>query len=198
MSKFIESIAVIEGEIRNFAAHQKRMFATLFALYGENFCLDLEEIFPEIPSQGKYKCRVVYDQNILDIQLIEYEIRTMNSFRLVENDALDYRWKFEDRRIFDEMKNAVDQDEIIIVQEGQVTDTSFSNLVFFDGKNWITPTTYLLNGTMRQSLLAQHRIIEQPIGMCDLRNFQSFKLINAMMDLDESPNLPITMIHGIS
>ena len=95
---------------------------------------------------------------------------------------------------FSYLKDAVNEDEIIIVQNGQITDTSYSNLVFFDGEKWITPTTYLLNGTMRQSLLQTKQIIEKPIQVEDLNRFESFKLINAMMDLEESPELPISII----
>jgi 4-amino-4-deoxychorismate lyase len=85
-------------------------------------------------------------------------------------------------------------DEILIIKNGFVTDTSFSNIVFFDGIKWITPSTYLLNGTQRQQLLQQGAIIEEEIRPSDLKHFRFAKLINAMLDLETSPSIDILII----
>jgi 4-amino-4-deoxychorismate lyase len=158
--------------------------------------LNVSQLFQFAGNQriGKFKCRIVYAESIEEFQMLPYQIRRIHSVRLVESNAIDYRFKLEDRQAFSYLKDAVNEDEIIIVQNGQITDTSYSNLVFFDGEKWITPTTYLLNGTMRQSLLQTKQIIEKPIQVEDLNRFESFKLINAMMDLEESPELPISII----
>lgn len=198
MSRFIESIGVLHGEIRNLAFHQKRMNETYWTFFGKENSMDLNEILNDssFPLYGKFKCRIVYAEEVLDIQFMPYEIRPLDSFALVENNALDYRWKYDNRQVFERMKKDVNENEIIIVQNGEITDTSYSNLVFFDGENWVTPTTYLLNGTMRQSLLESKQIIEKPIQVEDLHRFVSFKMINAMMNLEESPNLSMSLIHG--
>lgn len=158
--------------------------------------LNVSQLFQFADNQriGKFKCRIVYAESIEEFQMLPYQIRRIHSVRLVESNAIDYRFKLEDRQAFSYLKDVVNEDEIIIVQNGQITDTSYSNLVFFDGEKWITPTTYLLNGTMRQSLLQTKQIIEKPIQVEDLNRFESFKLINAMMDLEESPELPISII----
>lgn len=196
MSRFIESICILDGEIRNLEYHQQRMNHSRYKLFGLMDELDVSEIIQidENQKSGKFKCRIVYAESIEEIQILPYQIRPIHSVRLVENNAIEYRFKFEDRQAFAYLKDAVNEDEIIIVQNGQITDTSYSNLVFFDGEKWITPTTYLLNGTMRQSLLQTKQIIEKPIQVKDLNRFESFKLINAMMDLKESPELPISII----
>lgn len=48
---------------------------------------------------------------------------------------------------------------MLIVRDGWVTDTSFTNVVFEDaGGGLYTPETCLLEGTRRQSLLDEGRI----------------------------------------
>lgn len=197
MSRLIESICINDGEIRNLKYHQKRMDNSRFELFGLKDVIDLKKAIQisEKEQIGKYKCRIVYAEEIESIEFIPYEIRTIKSFRLVENEKIDYQFKFENRKIFDEMKEMVGEDEIIILQKGKICDTSYSNLVFFDGEQWITPTSYLLNGTMRQYLLDTTQIIEDEIYPKDLNRFLTFKMINAMMDLDESPELSINLIH---
>ena len=82
-------------------------------------------------------------------------------------------------------EKAPSYDEVIIVKDGYITDTSYTNLCFFDGTTWFTPDTPLLPGTMRQRLLDQGIIKEKSIPLSDLNKYQSISLINAMMDLGE-------------
>jgi len=57
-----------------------------------------------------------------------------------------------------------------------------------------TPSTPLVAGTMRQSLLDTGLITEKLIRVENLAEFDEFLLINAMMDLDESPIYNISLI----
>lgn len=196
MSRFIESICILDGKIRNLAFHQARMNRSRYKLSGIDEEIDLEKfiISSQIPSIGKYKCRIVYNEKIESIEFIPYKIRTIHSIKLVENNEIEYRYKFLDRQAFELLSDSVTEDEILIVQNGRITDTSYSNVIFFDGENWITPTTFLLNGTMRQHLLKSNQIIEKEIDASHLSDFISFKLINAMMDFNESRELDISII----
>lgn len=196
MSQLIETICILEGEIRHLDFHQKRLNRSRYKLLGLDDELDLDRILkiPENLKNGKLKCRIVYSEKINSIEFLPYSIRPIHSVKLVENNSIEYKYKLEDRTAFEFMKDSVAEDEIIIVKNGQITDTSYSNLVFFDGENWLTPYSYLLNGTMRQHLIQTKKIQEEKINPKDLNQFLSFKLINAMMDLDESPELDISMI----
>ncbi len=196
MFRFIESICIIDGQIRNLDFHQARMNRARYKLLGLIDEFDLEKLIlsHKIPQAGKYKCRMVYSDEIESFELIPYKIRSINSIRLIENNEIEYNHKFFDRAAFELLTDSVTEDEILIVRKGQITDTSYSNIVFFDGENQITPATYLLNGTMRQSLLKSGKITEEEINPKDLNRFISFKLINAMMDLEESPELDISII----
>ncbi len=199
MSRLIESICIIDGEIRNLEFHQQRVNRSRWKLFGLNDELDLGKIiksgFDSVqPPAGKIKCRIIYGEKIESIEFHPYQIKKIQSVRLVENNEIEYPYKFENRSAFELMKDSVEEDEIIIIRKGQITDTSYSNLVFFDSENWITPTSFLLNGTMRQSLLQQGKIIEEEVNPKDLNRFLSFKLINAMMNLEESPELDVAII----
>lgn len=196
MYRFIESICIIDGMIRNLEFHQERMRRSCYKFLGIDTVRDLEKtIFSnKIPAEGQYKCRIVYGSEIESVEFVPYRIKPVHSIRLIENNQIEYAHKFLDRKPFELLLDSVTEDEILIVRKGQVTDTSFSNILFFDGENWITPSSYLLNGTMRQSLLKSGEITEEEVNPKDLNRFISCKLINAMMGPDESPDLDISII----
>ncbi len=196
MSRFIETICILNGEIRNLEFHQERFNQTRYKKWGLTDEIILKEHIwlTENQKVGKQKCRILYSETIESVEIIPYSIRNIQSLKLVENNEIEYRFKSEDRKAFELMKDSVTEDEIIILKNGQITDTSYSNLVFFDGENWITPTSFLLNGIMRQSLLKSGKIKEDEVNPKDLNRFISLKLINAMMDMDESQELDISMI----
>lgn len=198
MSRFIESICLQNGVFRNLDYHQRRMNVTRYKKFGLEEEIDLLVILNQsnFPKDGKHKVRIVYDEQIQEVEFLTYRVRPIHSIRLVENNEIEYRFKSEDRHAFELMKDSIVEDEIIIVQNGQITDTSYSNLVFFDGEKWVTPATYLLNGTMRQALLDVGQIVEEEVNPKDLNRFLSLKLINAMMDLNESPELTISVIQN--
>jgi 4-amino-4-deoxychorismate lyase len=75
-----------------------------------------------------------------------------------------------------------DCDDIIIIKDGYVTDTSFSNLVFSEGEQLFTPSSFLLNGTKRQQLLRDGKIKEKEIKMADINKYSNVFLINSMAD----------------
>ena len=85
-------------------------------------------------------------------------------------------------------------DDVLIIKNGLVTDASYSNILFFDGKQIVTPSTPLLEGTCRARLLATNRIVEKSISVDELQNFESFQLVNALNDFDESRWIPIQNI----
>ena len=74
-----------------------------------------------------------------------------------------------------------------------VTDSSFANIVFKRSKKWYTPWAPLLKGTMRSKLLERNLIQEEEIRLKDIYNFETFKLINAMLEF-ESPEQDLSNI----
>ena len=63
----------------------------------------------------------------------------------------------------------------------------FANVVFYDGKKWMTPTQPLFCGIKRQILLEKGLIHEAEIKQKDLRQFKHTALINAMLDIGDTP-----------
>ena len=196
MSQFIESIKIEDQKIFLADLHQKRINDT-FSHFGKSDSVDLQKIFKHLDhnEDGLYKLRLIYDlEKKIRTQMIPYAIPEIHTFQLVENNIYDYSFKFEDRKELEKMKMKSKCEEIIIVKNNHITDTSFSNLLFKKGKEWFTPTTYLLNGVQRQQLLKTKKIKETEITLQNLKDFSHFQLINAMNDFDDMFVYPIDRI----
>ncbi|MBM4176537.1 MAG: hypothetical protein FJ213_10260 [Ignavibacteria bacterium] len=194
MSQLFETIKIFNGKIFNLQYHNRRMNNSRKILLGLENEIDLSEFIriPEKFRSSLVKCKVVYSDEIQSIDLSEYRIRKIDSLKIVECNDIVYDHKFLNREKLDELKvknvQSPSQD-ILIVKNGMITDTSYSNVVLFNGTNWFTPSTSLLKGTKRASLLDENQIHETEIKLKDLKNYQKIKLINAIIDLDESPEI---------
>lgn len=196
MSQFIESIKVEDQKIYLLELHQKRVNQT-FSHFGKEDSIDLAKIYKNLQhdEDGLFKLRIAYDlDKKIRTQMIPYAIPEIQDFQLVENNSYDYSFKFEDRKELDKMKMKSKAEEIIIARNNHITDTSFSNLLFLKGKDWFTPTTYLLNGVQRQHLLKNKKIKEAEITLQNIKQFSHFQLINALNDFDDMFIYPIDRI----
>lgn len=198
MSRYIETIQVLQGELKNLEFHQERFERTRLETMGlkKHPILENEISLPRGLEQGLFKCRVSYRK---DIELIEYEshrIHKVHSLKLVRSDTIDYGYKYADRRNLDELFNQREgSDDILVVKKGCISDSYYANVLLWDGNSWVTPDTPLLPGTMRASLLRKGVIKEDRINEADLARYQKIKLINAMNDLQHAPEIPIDSIH---
>jgi len=196
MSRFIESIKVEDQKIFLTELHQKRMNDT-FSNFGKECKIDIYSLFVNLKhdEDGLYKFRIEYDlDNNFKTQIVPYAISEHDDFELVIDNEIDYTFKSADRTQFQKLKNDSGADEIIIVKENQITDTTYSNLLFLKDKTWFTPKTYLLNGVMRQSLLDSKKIKETEITIDNIKEYSHFQLINALNDFDEMFIYPIEKI----
>lgn len=199
MSQFIESIKIEDQEIFLLELHQKRVNAT-FEHFGKEGSIDIAKIFKDLEhdEDGLYKLKITYDLNKnYRTQLIPYAISEIEDFQLIENNVYDYSFKFEDRKEFEKMINKAKASEIIIVKNNHITDTSYSNLLFLKGKEWFTPSTYLLNGVQRKHLLKNKKIKEAEITLQNITEYSHFQLINAMNDFDDMFIYPISKITNL-
>lgn len=187
MSRFIESIKVEDQKIFLKELHQKRMNDT-FSHFGKECKFDIHSLFLNLEhdEDGLYKFRIEYDlENNFKIQIIPYAISELDDFELVIDNEIDYSFKSADRTQLQKLKDKSRADEIIIVKNNQITDTSYSNLLFLKDKTWFTPKSYLLNGVMRQNLLHSKEIKETEITLDNIKEFTHFQLINALNDFDD-------------
>ena len=197
MSLLLESIRLCDGNFQNLFYHERRMNRGLKLLCGVQEHFDLEEFLNKIerPSTGLFKCRLVYDESSRDLEFIPYRPKKIDTLRVVEHDRISYEFKYADRKLIDRLYGLKKEcDDILIVKRGFVTDSSFSNLVFRRGQRWYTPWSALLKGTMRSSLLERNLIQEEEIRVEDIKTFDSFKLINAMLQFD-GPEVEVSKIY---
>lgn len=176
--------------------HQKRMNDT-FSNFGKECKIDIKSLFLNLEhdEDGLYKFRIEYDlHNNYKTQILPYAISELDDFELIVDNDIDYSFKSADRTQLQKLKNDSGTDEVIIVKENQITDTTYSNLLFLKDKTWFTPKTYLLNGVMRQSLLTSKKIKETEITLDNIKEYSHFQLINALNDFDEMFIYPIEKI----
>jgi 4-amino-4-deoxychorismate lyase len=195
MSLLIESIKLLDGQFHNLDYHERRMRHALQVLRGTNN-VSLEKLLAGHlhPVKGLFKCRVVYDEVSSQIEFVPYKPKHIVKLKIVEGNGISYEFKFADRSGINRLFNLRGPcDDILIVRNEEVTDCSFSNVVFRTGSEWVTPAAPLLKGTMRQKLLDKHLISERVILRRDIPSFETYKIINAMLEFD-SPEIEVSNI----
>jgi len=196
MSLLIESIRLENGVFNNLAYHAKRMNHARLSLFPGVQEISLDQVLAneKFPTQGLFKCRVVYDDKIKNIEYQPYTVKYITSLKLVHDDSVDYSFKYQNRESINKLFGKTEScDDVLIIKNGLVTDTSYANIVFKLVNEWLTPKTPLLMGTMRQYLLDAGMIHDAEIEINDIRKFESFKIINAMIGF-EMPEVSIKNI----
>ncbi|MEG0891343.1 MAG: aminotransferase class IV [Bacteroidales bacterium] len=178
--KYLETIKIVNGEIKNLNYHLERIKRTIGKILPINFNI------PQELCHGIIKCRIVYDNlSIIKIEYLPYTMPIIKTLRLIEQPNINYKYKYEDRSKINELKlNCAPFEDILITQNGFITDTSFCNIVLKNKQGFLfTPSTPLLNGTKRQQLLNDGLLQSTTITIGDLPNYTHIYLINAMIDI---------------
>lgn len=189
MSLLFETIKCQNRQLHNTFYHNQRVSRTLENLFGIVGDFDFENTIeiPDWVGEGLYRCRVIYGEKISKVEFFEYEFKHPKVVQIDEYQSFKYDFKYEDRSRFRHLlKLYPNADDVIITQNGLLTDATYANLAFFDGTKWYTPNTYLLLGTKREYLLDNQLITEEEIAVKDLIKFKRISFINAMRDLDLS------------
>lgn len=187
MSRLIETIRLFDGEFNNLRYHELRMDHSLKQLYGLTAKTELYPFLNALvyPQKGLYKCRILYDHQSRIPEFLPYTFKPVASLKIVKDDAILYDHKYANRSSINQlMKRKSECDDILIIKQGYVTDSSYANIAFKREGKWYTPHSYLLKGTMRESLLESGKVIEDEIKVGDIPNFEKFKLINAMLGFE--------------
>ncbi len=196
MCRLLETIRVRKGEMQHLAYHNSRVNITRAALFGAAMPWDLSEIIriPELDPSVTYRCRFLYGEEPGTTEFIPYVIRDIRKLYLVDCGDFEYSYKYADRSAFEKFKAGISDPEpfdILLVKNGLITDTSFSNIILWDGSRWYTPAIPLLKGTKRQFYLDHQIIAERDIAVKDLRHFTTARLINAMLDMEDRVDIPV-------
>ncbi len=191
---FTEAIKVKEGKFYDLQMHIERMQQTTLHFFGKSTIFSLsEDIIPVEKREGLFKCRIVYSDKIVSVEFTPYTFRTINKLSVIDGNNISYSYKWADRGdLIDLLDCKGECDDILIIKDGLVTDTSFSNVVFENESGLYTPTSYLLNGTKRRYLLAQRIVEERVIAKDDILSFSKIHIINSMIDLEDEIWLPIS------
>ncbi len=193
MKQFVETIRIENGVPRLFDEHVARLQNTALHYFGTSLEISIQQLLPPpAMKQNVLKCRVLYSEKIESVEFEPYQKRNIQNLKLVHDNRIGYTYKSTDREQLNRLlAQKGDADEIIIVKNGFVTDSSFSNLLFENEEGLFTPSSFLLNGVQRQSLLKSGLIRELAIREEDISNFSKIHLINAML-------LPREIVIGIN
>lgn len=183
MCQYFETARVTNGIINNMAYHNRRMNKTRQHFWPGCKILSLEDKLPDCKGfTGKAK--ICYDSTgFTAFILSEYKMREINSLEIMIDNSIDYSYKSTDRSYLDKLSaKKTNADEILIIKNGMITDTSYTNVALSDGTGWYTPSHPLLKGTMRQYLLDTKIISEREIPLDDINKYNEICFFNAMID----------------
>lgn len=167
-------------------SHQARLNATRQHFWGDLPEVDLASFIQPQGKADRMRCRVTYARQILRVEYFPYHVRPVRRLRLVEADGLDYRYKYADRTALDSLvAQRGEADDILIVQNGLLTDTSYTNIALWNGKEWVTPARPLLEGTKRKLLLAQGVLVPKDIPASEISAYSRICLFNALLHWGE-------------
>ena len=186
MCQFIETLRIEKERIVNLEAHNQRMNETIRTFFPQASKVDLKKHIVLQRHIARTKCHIEYNNTILSISYQPYYPRQVHSLQLTECNTINYSYKYKDRSLLQLLYNQRRSgDDILIVKNGFITDTSIANIAVYDGIQWYTPAHPLLRGTQRAILLQRGIVKEKDITPQELFNFQKLCTINSMLDFEE-------------
>jgi len=182
MYPLFESIRVEGGQTHLLHYHQARIERSYRQLFQKECSWKLESLLPDLPITGLHKLRFLYNDRTFTFELVPYNARKIETLKCVEINTYNYDLKFTDRSGIDQaFALRGDCDDVLMTKNGFLTDTSYCNILLFDGTDWVTPEKPLFEGVQREYLLDEKIIKVGEIHEKDLDNYESFMLVNAML-----------------
>ncbi len=180
---FLETIRAVDGELFHLSYHQKR-YESVLKSFGVSDFKNLKE-YLNPPILGTYRCRLVYSKDTIETTYHLYEKKEVKSLKLIYDDLIEYSKKSTSREAIDRLfQKRAECDDILIIKNSLVSDTSIANVAFYANGVWHTPSKPLLRGTTRERLLDEGKIVEKEIKVESLMNYSKMALLNAMIDFD--------------
>ena len=183
MSKLLETIKIINGTVPFLTFHQQRLNESRRQLFQVDDEINLGTAIEAPSTNLVYRCRVIYERTIEKVEYHRYKAKNFRYFKIIEANAIVYDFKYLDRSPINQLiAHKGSADDILIIKNGLVTDTSIANVAFWDQTKWLTPATPLLKGTTRERLLKAEYIETADIKLTDLKAFSKMALMNALLD----------------
>jgi len=196
MCLLLESVKIKDNIIYNIEYHNIRLNNSRKILFGCDDFIDLKNyIDVDKKSNGLFKCRIICNEKVVEMTYEPYKMRKISTIKAVYDNEIDYTHKTLDKEKFNKLLfKKGNCDDILIIKNGLITDTSFSNVIFYDGNKYLTPANPLLKGTNRQKLIDEKVIFEDDIKPDDFNKFKYIQFINAMVDIEDGMILDIDRI----
>lgn len=135
-----------------------------------------------------YALRIVYDADTISIRsYAPYTKRVIKHLRpICLPGSFSYTHKYLDRSLFEADAATLPSDTLPIYyrEGGELTDTTYTNIVLELREKLYTPQRPLLVGVQRRRLLEQGRIVPASLTLADLAAASRIYLINALMPLE--------------
>ena len=199
MYPLLETIRFEEGKFNHVTYHLQRMKRSVKDCFGKFLQFDPEEVLHEaqqsmIRESGLFKFRLLYSNEDYRWEFIPYKWPHIKTLKMVVDNQIEYGYKFSDRGRLTQLTTLKgNADDILIVKNNEITDTSFANVIFFDGEKWVTPQHPLLPGTQRAFLLKKGIISEAIIKPADVPAFQKAGIINAMIRFEDKLEVKVVV-----
>ena len=177
---FFETIKIEKQKAFHLEYHEKRIQTALKSIHEIPF-FSLKEII-QAPTNTLLRCKVSYNASSVRVEYFEYTPRRIKTLQSLTCKDLDYTYKYTNREklmhCFNERKEA---DDILIIQNNYIQDTSIANIAFKINHQWFTPKTPLLYGTTRARLMDEGLLHVRALRLDDISNCEGFALMNAMI-----------------
>lgn len=184
---FLETILCRGGEAHHLPYHQRRLDSTLHA-FGFSRHYHLARLITP-PQTGIYRCRFLYDGSDFTIEYHPYLPKPVSSLRAVIADTIDYPFKTTDRAPLEALYRLREGcDDVVIVRNGLLSDTTIANIALFDGDRWLTPEKPLLEGTTRGRLIEEGILFPAPLRLDDIAAARKIAVMNALIGFVEVEN----------
>ncbi len=190
-----ETLSIVDGKIQNLKYHQQRVDYAMKYYFNSKQAVRFfsEFAIPNKFQQGQVRCRINYNATDFNVQFSYYTPKKIHSFQCVYTQDLDYQFKYANREKLDNLKGQ-NSDEMIIINNGFVTDCTIGNLLFLKQNQWYSSNHYLLKGTQLSYLVDQQKVQLIDIPVEKIAEFEKIMMINALNPFDENNAITINSI----
>lgn len=183
MSPLLETICIRDGKALHLEYHRQRMQHSSQILFPGYHPPDPEDLLKNIDThslQGTLRWRIIYGPGKLLNEIMPYTYKSVRTLKLVET-SIDYSHKFANRDSLDSLYKQRDSaDDVLLIKDGRITDTTIANIVFLKDGKLFTPDQPLLMGTAIRRILDEGKVMAMRICPKDIAQSEAFWLVNAL------------------
>jgi 4-amino-4-deoxychorismate lyase len=184
---FLETIRCENGLPLYLSYHQQRVERTFHAIQSNTF-YNLQSLINP-PKEGVFRCRFLYNSKEYTIEYHPYTPKKISSLKLITCNKIEYPLKYIHRETLDSLfEQRGECDDVLIIRNDLLTDTTIANIALQIEGNWLTPNTPLLMGTTRARLIDTGFLTSATLHPKDVTKASKIALMNAMLGFIEVEN----------